>query len=243
MRNMSNNNSNAYRRSHGFTLLEVMFAIMIMGIGLIAIASLFPVAGNMQRSAYEDAMGMQVSTSVEVMLRSRPIPLDLNGTTWTADGKVHKISDTDLITVWPLKDRSFPQTESDVDKRTYYWRPFYRYNNNLGPSGQASSWELYVLISKRPEGATAPDESAYVAGHGSVAAGVPAFKLGEIVIHKDNGLIGTVTKVAKRDNNDNVVLDFDVNGQDATEGNYWHVIQNGHATTLEVLKVSTGGVK
>jgi len=220
------------RRRRGFTLLEVMFAIMILGIGMIAVASLFPVAGSMQQAAFDDAMALQISTSAEAMLKSRPIPVDLNGTTWNNDGKVYMISDNDLNNAtdptvrWTLQDRSFPQNIADVNKRTYFWRPFYRWND------EQNQWEIYLIISKRPEGDTAPTEADYVKGRGSTPGGKAAFHLGETVINNNNGLIGTVTQAATTGG-----LSFQVNGANATEGDWWHVENfNGQPRTLDVLK-------
>lgn len=214
-------------RARGFTLLEVMFAIMILGIGLIAVASLFPVAGTMQRAAFEDAMTMQVSTSLEVELRSRA----MSKSGWTADGQVHEIAESDLNAVWPLKDRSFPQNITNVDKRSYFWRPFYRYNLNNGPSSDPGAWELYVIISKRPEGGTAPVQASYGAGGGAN----DEFVLGEVAIRISDGQLGTVTQVNGG---------LTINSVAATASDWLHAKRmNGQPTMLDVTKISTGGVK
>ena len=52
----------------GFTLLEVMMTVLIFGIGMIAILSVFPVAGKIQRNTMETVTKRQMSRNVQAML-------------------------------------------------------------------------------------------------------------------------------------------------------------------------------
>src|SRR5688572_11021121 len=60
-----------YARQRGLTLLEVMIAMMMLASGLVAIASLFPVAGTIQRRTYDDVVVNQVSDSVDDIVTTR----------------------------------------------------------------------------------------------------------------------------------------------------------------------------
>ncbi len=57
----------------GFSLVELMFAIAILGIGLIAIASVFPVAGLMQRRTFDTIESMDLERSAVQTLRALKI--------------------------------------------------------------------------------------------------------------------------------------------------------------------------
>jgi prepilin-type N-terminal cleavage/methylation domain-containing protein len=63
-------------RRHGFSLIEVLLAIFILGIGAISIASLFPVGIAQQRSSFDDVMGPIVADNALSLLRARLEPGD-----------------------------------------------------------------------------------------------------------------------------------------------------------------------
>ena len=61
------------RRYRGFTLVEILFSIGILSIGLIAVASLFPAAAIMQREAVRDALQQQDMRSAEGLFKGRGV--------------------------------------------------------------------------------------------------------------------------------------------------------------------------
>ena len=66
-----------YRRA--FSLIEVLMSIFILGIGVIAIASLLPAGIKQQQNAKNDAYGPVVADSALATLRSRLSPSDFGG--------------------------------------------------------------------------------------------------------------------------------------------------------------------
>ena len=58
-------------RRVGFNLVEVMFSILILGVGLVAVASLFPVAGTLQRRSYEEVLVYHAAGNVNSQMQSR----------------------------------------------------------------------------------------------------------------------------------------------------------------------------
>ena len=66
------------RRAAGFSLMEVMFAIAILALGLIAIASLFPVGLIQQKKALDDSMGVVIGNNAIAMLQAADKPRLLN---------------------------------------------------------------------------------------------------------------------------------------------------------------------
>jgi prepilin-type N-terminal cleavage/methylation domain-containing protein len=61
---------------NGFTLMEVLISIFILGIGVIGIAALFPAGIAQQRSSVDDVIGPIVADNAVALLRSRLEPGD-----------------------------------------------------------------------------------------------------------------------------------------------------------------------
>src|ERR1043166_1033600 len=59
------------QRNHGLTMLEVMIAVMVLGLGLTAVAGLFPIAGTIQRRTYDDMVTSQMGDSVQSTVQGR----------------------------------------------------------------------------------------------------------------------------------------------------------------------------
>ena len=68
---------NTPRQNRAFSLIEVLMSIFILGIGVIAIASLLPAGIKQQQNAKNDAYGPVVADSALATLRSRLSPLTL----------------------------------------------------------------------------------------------------------------------------------------------------------------------
>lgn len=64
------------RFRRGITLVEMLIAIFILGIGIISIAALFPAGIAQQRLAVDDAMGPVVANNAYALIRSRVKPSD-----------------------------------------------------------------------------------------------------------------------------------------------------------------------
>jgi prepilin-type N-terminal cleavage/methylation domain-containing protein len=58
----------------GFTLTEVMFAIMILGVGLVAIATIFPVASSIQKTTTDEIISLQVAENAKAFMISKGVP-------------------------------------------------------------------------------------------------------------------------------------------------------------------------
>ncbi|MHC4304475.1 MAG: type IV pilus modification PilV family protein [Planctomycetota bacterium] len=63
-------------RRNGFTLMEVLIAIFILGIGVIGIAALFPAGIAQLRSSVDDVLGPVVADNAMALLRARLEPGD-----------------------------------------------------------------------------------------------------------------------------------------------------------------------
>ncbi|MCH2141031.1 MAG: prepilin-type N-terminal cleavage/methylation domain-containing protein [Phycisphaerales bacterium] len=73
--------SSARTNPRGFSLIELLMAIFILGIGLISIASLLPVGVTLQQRAEDELMGPMVAADALDFLRSKLEPNDF-GSWW-----------------------------------------------------------------------------------------------------------------------------------------------------------------
>src|SRR5438552_15964832 len=63
-----------WTRSTGFTFTEVMFAVILLGVGFIMVAAIFPVAIQQSQSNLEDAAGITVvKQGAAIMSKMGPV--------------------------------------------------------------------------------------------------------------------------------------------------------------------------
>jgi prepilin-type N-terminal cleavage/methylation domain-containing protein len=108
-----------------FTLIELLMAMFILAIGLVAIASLFPVAGTLQQRATDTALARDVARSVQAMFEAVPFTAsDVGADADPAlfdDGKVRALLPTVTGTPWytVLGNRCYPTgLDADNDAET-----------------------------------------------------------------------------------------------------------------------------
>src|SRR5688500_4855279 len=63
-------------RRPGFSLVEVLLAIFILGVGVISIAALFPAGIAQQRLSVDDIMGPTVANNAISIIRAKVRPID-----------------------------------------------------------------------------------------------------------------------------------------------------------------------
>ncbi len=157
-------NSTPNRR--GFSLMEVLLAMAIFGVGFAAIAAVFPVATVMQKQAYEDTLSRQAVPGITAMVQARPYQVtDLDNTNFKFPSgtglaspmgmedesdysQIDANSDgypdsNDLWDHFPLADRSFP-SHVGWEQRHIYWVPLAR--RTTATATEPNEWEVYVFI-------------------------------------------------------------------------------------------------
>ncbi len=167
-------------RSAAFTLVEVLIAMLILAVGMVAIASVFPVAGYLQKQAADDVLALHVSRQAESVLAARKIDVSsLNPT--TAD--IIPLNKLDLepwtdtkkwSSEWPVSLRCHPSAldldgdglvnerganvqglagdpeDHDFDQRVAYWVPVIQ---NLGNTANPE-WRVFTFILRKKADAT-----------------------------------------------------------------------------------------
>ena len=171
MNSQINKSSRGAWSGQGFTLIEVLMSMFILSIGLIAIASVFPVSAYLQKQTFKAVVSRQVVENVEALLKTKKISIGdltaglpmIDGGVYDTDCDVHRLpnlildENVDLAGIgieWPLTQRCYPladfragmnNDDPEALNREFYWVPLVR-DADLTPNVQA--WEIYVFILK-----------------------------------------------------------------------------------------------
>jgi hypothetical protein len=147
-------------RNTGLTLLEVMISVLVLGLGLTAVAGLFPIAGAVQRATYDDMVSLQMGDTVEAMVRSRgfsivdlvdpfnPLGLLTNKVAPVPAKVLDGKTATPTLVEWGLQDRCYPASmggDPAYANRAYYWVPLVRRVN-------LTDWQVFIFVLKKEQG-------------------------------------------------------------------------------------------
>lgn len=200
-----------------------MFSVMILGVGLIALSSLFPVASAVQKSTFDELMAQQLTTAVDATLRARGVSkADLIATPSYNDGAVHRLPDPTASPYtqgtnipWILNDRSYPASKprtysyggalGNAENRDFYWEIFFRRDSTTG------DWQIFVIVMKRVPNPAAPAVPPQTISDANLSLGEPGI----------NAATGAIV----------------VKGTAALTGNYFHGAPiNNTVTTARILQ-------
>lgn len=126
------------RRHRGFSFTELLFAVMIMGIGFIMIAAIFPVGLAQSKSNFDETQAANLARSAVALIERNAHASD-----FVADGKMYPLQDPTP----PFSSITYVAQAamiSPADPR-YAWVGFYRRE-------PGSSWaQLNVLVVNRAD--------------------------------------------------------------------------------------------
>lgn len=168
-------------KRNGFTLAEVLISIGVFAIGMIAVASLFPVGALLQKETADDILGEQSAASARATFQGMGLtyaPGDPNtdlGNHHAVAVSLYGLSTNEKELAWvtwagdldaagssfyhrfPLDSRSFPATEDNPDDRDHFAFFFVR---DIAGAPASPSWQGMVLVVDRQEGQTYNDVAA-----------------------------------------------------------------------------------
>ena len=105
-------------RRRGFSFAEVMFAVVILGVGFIMVAAIFPIAAAQTKSTIDESVAAQIARSAFHTIQSSTTSTD-----YIPDGNTHSYGDaTALNDPWKKLSGSMICA---ADQR-YAWVPFYQ---------------------------------------------------------------------------------------------------------------------
>lgn len=135
-----------HRRRAGFSLVEVLLAVFILGIGVISVAAVFPAGIALQRQSNDDVLGPVVAQNALALLRARLDQRDFGSfADFNPNAVPFSIAATlpgnlPLLTVegdWPWMRPGFifddPATPADEGAIDIFSQQFTRKTNGLAP--------------------------------------------------------------------------------------------------------------
>jgi len=129
-----------------FTLIELLLSMFILAIGMVAIASIFPVAGYLQKNAFADVLTLQVKRQAVAIVGAVDLP---DSALPSGPGDVEPVNNLD--THFPLQVRAYPQVSNrPIGQRQFYWVPLVQ---DVG-STDAPDYRYYAFILERSPDAT-----------------------------------------------------------------------------------------
>lgn len=137
------------------SLLEVMFSILILGIGLTGVAGLFPTAAAIQKNTFDDTLGKQVAENVQASIRARGFSKkDMKGLTRLPKRLTQPVQPIPRRVLnnqgstqapWLLPDRCYPSPTSADPlgvAGSHYWVP-------LVQEQSKDEWRVFVFVMQR----------------------------------------------------------------------------------------------
>lgn len=139
-----------------------MFAVLLLGIGLVGIAALLPAAAHVHRQAADETLSQNVASGAINALAARKVDVTITlAVPVVVGGNVTNAPewlDGNAITDWALADRCYPahidvnrngipnestpDEDSDFRKRKFYWYPLFR-------QPTAGDWQVVVFVLRR----------------------------------------------------------------------------------------------
>jgi type II secretory pathway pseudopilin PulG len=133
--------------ARAMTLVEVLFTLGIMAIGMVSVASIFPVAAKLQDDASSEVEADQVARNAEALIKAKGIRVSSNGgdNQWNPSQAGNNIADNSPFTwtagpmtvapCFSIRDRSYPSSLYNMAGATlalqtsqcdFFWVPLVR---------------------------------------------------------------------------------------------------------------------
>lgn len=134
--------------------MEVLIAIGIFAIGMVAVAAIFPTAFIIQRNTFENVLTEMAAKNAAAMIEAEghtpdfeaELIDDYHGETSPEDSDRDYIGD-ELGDYWEIQDRALLADHFNDDSASFYWYPLVRDANG---DGGAPSFVLYAMVFRPP---------------------------------------------------------------------------------------------
>lgn len=128
-------------RAGGFTLIEVLIAIGIFGIGLVAVASIFPVAILLQKQTVQEVESTHFGRNTKAIVAAKGF--EASSGDWDTIASTNRVAPMpeDAMDKWSLGDRSY-NTLENWDQRRVFWVPLC-FDADLSTD---KAWQVLVFV-------------------------------------------------------------------------------------------------
>ena len=138
--------------SRGFSLVEVLLAIFILSMGLIMVASIFPVGAEWTRQNAEETIALGIAENAFSVVQSRMDNSDFSAITSTTVQGVPT-----FLTKFTANERAYkfgsgqPFPVSDPTTASYFWTLMARRTPSSNTSGSTylKAYDVYILVFKK----------------------------------------------------------------------------------------------
>ncbi|MGN6369335.1 MAG: type IV pilus modification PilV family protein [Phycisphaerae bacterium] len=152
------------RSRRGFSLLEVLLATFILGIGLIMVASVFPVGANWTRESTENSIAQTIALNAVETIKARYSPNSQDG---NHANQLYLVAPSDLAAGKlpnfvgalgiPLSERCYqfgnpqPYPAANPNACLFYWTALVRATNTPPGVRPGASHDLYIFVFRKGE--------------------------------------------------------------------------------------------
>lgn len=159
-------------RARGFSMIEVNLAILILTIGLIMVAAIFPVGAEYTRQNAEETVSQTIARNAMAILQTRMDANDFAGISTTSLQAI-----PNLLTKVPVNSRAYnfgsstPTPVANPDTAQYFWTALARLSPSSSSAGVAAvrRYDVYIFVFKKGS-----VENIYTAQNGSLVTGCRA---------------------------------------------------------------------
>jgi prepilin-type N-terminal cleavage/methylation domain-containing protein len=142
-------------RRGGFTLMEVLISIGIFAVGMVAVASIFPVALTVQRNTIEAMHGVQAVRNAKALIAARKLDaLDPDFAQMYPATPVTEVQTLPppIFDKWSINDRGYPRSTSKAFACDFYWTPLVQ--DLDGVPGTTGDIRFFAFILKKDNSTT-----------------------------------------------------------------------------------------
>jgi prepilin-type N-terminal cleavage/methylation domain-containing protein len=139
----------AFPSGSGFTLVEVLLAVFILGIGLIMVACIFPVGADWTRQNTEETVAQMVAETGRGIVLSKYVYSDVS-----AVGTGVQLM-PNMPTKLPIGERAYALGSSPAypaatpNSAPYFWLPLIRKDPDTPALGSRPRFDVFILVFKK----------------------------------------------------------------------------------------------
>jgi prepilin-type N-terminal cleavage/methylation domain-containing protein len=147
------------RSRRGFTLVEVLISLGIFAVGMVAVASIFPVALTVQKNTVDGLHAKQAERNAKALIAARTLSSgDFASITTTDVQPLPNTAPNKVFQKWSIHDRGYPQSTKEPLHADYYWTPLVQVGSGTGDT------ILFAFILKKEQDETySQDPQGYYA--------------------------------------------------------------------------------